>query len=629
MKIAIFLSLLCLAWAAPKAQKTFQDHFEEFLKICVDLEGKHFSRQTGTYLRFPEYRAALNAIDQPIDFNELAKSFEQLPEYRAVINFLAEYSIDVSYFVKRYEEFVGTLNAVNPDQQKKHTRQRRHPITGTTIDTSVVDTVSMLPRRQLRALFAQKMAYDESFRRIIEAIRSDEFQELYQNLWANRVFRTITDALSERGLHLRYALEELMPAFFGQNIPTYVSFQMQFDEFLDIIVSLEGAHFMRQFNMGYKPFPEFIKALDYVANTSLINYYTHYAQSVPEFIKADTFLRQKDVFIAYHIDRFELLVKRLSELITDEDRKNAQANKPNRQRRHPTTGTTLYTCIVDTVSLLPRQQLRHLFDYKMATNEVFQTSIKALRSEEWKEMYKTIWKNEEFISLAKTLADHDLDLKYIFEELAPALFGQNTPIYFSFQNQFDEFLDIIVDEAGDQFYKLVEAYINFPEFKQSLEFVDKSKIMSVYQRLGRTAQFNALDVYLKQKDIFVPYYLDRLEFLVGYINSNATKDGFGDGAYTRSSSPASASGSSMSSFLSDFIKVLPKAKLNALYEQKLSSNKEFITAIEAFRADEYKQLYNTVWETELFKEIAGEFSKNDFDLKYLIETFTPALYGQN
>ncbi|XP_047508817.1 uncharacterized protein LOC125052196 [Pieris napi] len=627
----VLLSLVCLGCAAPKAKKNFQDYFEEFLAISEALEGAHLGRQTGTYMRnFETFRAGLNAIDAPINYQQLANSLERVPEYKALTDFLKNLTIDVNYYVKRYEDYVARVNSLNPDKSKsgQHSRQRRHPITGSTLDTSIVDTVSLLPRRQLRQLFHEKMAHDEFFRSVIEAIKSDRFKQLYNALWANRTFRNVANALEDNALSLKYLFEELLPAFFGQNTPLYVSFQMQFDEFLDIIIALEGKHFIRQVVQGYGSFPEFLEALSYVNNISLINLYQQVV-SQPDMSPVDDYLRNNDLFIAYYIDRFQLLVKYFAdELLADQMKQVQSHDQHKRQRRHPITGRTLRTCIVDTVSLLPRKQLRQLYDYKYATDKVFKSTIEALKSEEWQQFYKSLWENKRFNEIVSTLAEHDLDVKYLFDEFGPALFGQNTPIFFSFQNQFDEFLDIIVQSEGDNFVSLVESYMNFPEFRSSLEFLDKVDLSDYYQTFSQSVPaFVTVDKYLKGNDIFVAYYMDRLKLVAGYINSNVTFDGFGEAAYTNSR-VVSVSGTTMRSFMEDVAKLFPKTKLDALYQEKLAENEEFITAIEGFRTDEWNELYETLWRDEQFKELADLFSENDFNLRYVLEKFVPALWGQ-
>ncbi|XP_045527759.1 uncharacterized protein LOC123716192 [Pieris brassicae] len=626
----VLLTLVCLGCAAPKEKKNFQDYFEEFLAISEALEGAHLGRQTGNYMGFDTFRAGLNAIDAPIKYQQLAKDLESVPEYKALTDFLKNLTIDVNYYVKRYEDYVSRVNSFNPDSSKsgQHSRQRRHPITGSTLDTSIVDTVSMLPRRQLRQLFHEKMAHDEFFRSVIEAIKSDRFKQLYNALWANRTFRSVANALEDNALSLKYLFEELLPAFFGQNTPLYVSFQMQFDEFLDIIIALEGDYFVRQVVLAYSVFPEFLEALNYVNNISLINLYQQVV-SQADIRPVDGYLRRNDLFIAYYIDRFQLLVKYFVEdLLADQIKEVQSHDKHTRQRRHPITGRTLYTCIVDTVSLMPRKQLRQLYDYKYATDKVFKSTIEALKSEEWQQFYKKLWEDKKFNEIVSTLAEHDLDVKYLFEELGPALFGQNTPIYFSFQNQFDEFLDIIVQSEGDNFVSLVESYMNFPEFRNSLEFLDKVDLLDYYKTFAQTVPaFITVDRYLKGKDIFVAYYMDRLKLVSGYINSNVTFDGFGEAAYTNTR-VVSVSGTTMRSFMEDVAKLFPKTKLDALYQEKLAENKEFLTAIEGLRANEWNELYETLWRDETFKELADQFSENDFDLRYVIEKFVPTLWGQ-
>ncbi|CAK1541650.1 unnamed protein product [Leptosia nina] len=625
--VVVLMSLVALGLTGPppKVLENFQDHFEQFMVISDALEGDHWRRQSGAYARFVEYPKSLNALAAK-DFKQIVADLGSEAEVIAIREFLENLTIDVDYYVDHFQDVIKKLHAndfsnitaIDPPR-----RVRRHPMTGTTMRTYIADTISLLPIRQLRQLFNQRVALNDIFKTAIEGIRSDEFKVLYNALWQNEKFQDVAASLADADFDLKYVFEEFLPSLFGQNDPIRITFQMQFDYFLQIVIDMESGHWLRQVT-AYKDFPEFKQSLGVLANTSLGDFYQSLMRTVPAFTKLDAFLKKNDIFVAYLIGRVDLLSRYYNKY--DHAISCNEIVHPRRQRRHPMTGRTMHTFLADTVSLLPIRQLRVLYEEKVANEEDFKNTINALKSDEFKELYKAMWEADGFLKVADELkTKSDFDLKYVLEELVPAMYGQNTPLYTSFQTQFDEFLEIIIAKAGESFKRLVESYKQFPEFKSSLDTVDNTVFMQFYQDLRKVDIFKSYDEYMKKNDIYVAYYIDRFEYLSYILNTNVTQVGT---IKIKETADITPSGRTMNDFLSDVVDILPKTELAALFSDKMEQNKVFKNAVESLTNEEGQKFYNDFWANRVFQAVANALANNNFDLRYVFETLVPALYGQ-
>ncbi|XP_047511864.1 uncharacterized protein LOC125054172 [Pieris napi] len=632
--IVVLLALAALGSAKPRLFETFQDHFKHFMDINNALEGAHWRRQQGQgYTPNPEYIEMLNKLGE-VDFKQMFADLKKESEVQDIIEYLDNLTIDVDYYVDNLQWIIQKLHANDtagiPGVDFHH-RTRRHPMTGTTMITSLADTVSMLPIRQLRATFNEKMAKNELFRTAIEGLKSDRFLTLYKALWKNQAFLKVSDTLADYHFDLKYVFEELALSLLGQNDPIQVTFQIQFDEFVDIIVNMESPHWLRQLG-GYKSFPEFRKSLDALSKTKLIDHYPRMNAASPAFAKVDRFLKRHGIFVAYWADRTDFLTEYFA--------KNDHAigcneiiptQESHRSRRHPLTGTTMHTFLADTVSLLPIRQLQSLFNEKMENNAIFKKAIEGLRSDDFKEVYNALWSDTEWLNLVDELrTKYDFDLKYVIEELAPALYGQNVPLYTSFQTQFDEFFEIVIAKAGDTINGLLEAYKQNGAFKTSLDTLDNTVFIQLYQDLRKLLVFETLDAYLKRNDVYVPYYIDRFEYLTYRLNTNVTA--VGDLEIKKQSASTrqdvTPSGTTLADFLADVVDILPKSELAALYTKKMSENTVFSNAVNSLTSAEGKKMYNDLWENRTFQAVANAYANFDFNFRYIFETFVPALYGQ-
>nr|ABY88949.1 single domain major allergen [Pieris brassicae] len=207
MKAAVvLLSLVCLGWVAPQMRKPFHEHFSDFMNIINDDAGHEIEHLSEHYVEFEEFTASIDYMAGK-DFNGIVNEMEELPEFKAVIEFLEGHEIDITYYIDLLDSFIDRLSA----GQKK-----RHELSGRDMSAYIKDTIAVLPKEKLDALYDEKMENDEEFKRAMDSLQSDEWKEIWDALWENETFKAEADELSKNGIDLQMLLSELV-AIFGQN----------------------------------------------------------------------------------------------------------------------------------------------------------------------------------------------------------------------------------------------------------------------------------------------------------------------------------------------------------------------------------------------------------------------------
>nr|ABX39541.1 single domain major allergen protein [Dixeia pigea] len=207
MKAAVvLLSLVCVGWAAPQLRKPFHEHFSDFLNLINEEVGHDMEHLNSHYVEFEEFIASLQYMSGK-DFNGLVHEMEELPEFKAVVEFLEGHEIDITYYIDLFNELIDNLAAG---------ATKRHEVSGRDMSAYIADTIALLPKDKLAALYNEKMENDEEFKRAMDSLASDEWQALWNALWENETFKAEADQLAENGIDLQMLLVELV-AIFGQN----------------------------------------------------------------------------------------------------------------------------------------------------------------------------------------------------------------------------------------------------------------------------------------------------------------------------------------------------------------------------------------------------------------------------
>ncbi|CAG4953512.1 unnamed protein product [Parnassius apollo] len=185
-----------------------------------------------------------------------------------------------------------------------------------------------------------------------------------------------------------------------------------------------------------------------------------------------------------------------------------------------------------------------------------------------------------------------------------------------FHEHAEDFLDLILDEAGHEISELFDHYIEFEEFRKSLDYMRTSNFKNLVYEMESLPEFKAVIDFLENDNIDVLYFIDRLHLMMEDTEYPPIKESRQD-----------LSGRDMSAYINDCVAVFPKEKLTVLYEQKIAEDEEFKVAMDNLMSDEWNQIWAALWENETFLEEAKILSENGIDLSALLLELK-AVFGQ-
>lgn len=97
---------------------------------------------------------------------------------------------------------------------------------------------------------------------------------------------------------------------------------------------------------------------------------------------------------------------------------------------------------------------------------------------------------------------------------------------------------------------------------------------------------------------------------------------------TARSARHSTSGRDFTSFMRDCIDAFPKAKLSALFEQKMAEDEEFRTAINNLNSEQWDAVFSALWANPTFQAEVATLAENGIDVKVFLDEIV-AVFGQN
>jgi hypothetical protein len=101
-------------------------------------------------------------------------------------------------------------------ESRSHGIQARQQPSGRDHVSYINDNIALFPKAKLAALFDEKLNEDADFKAAIEGVRSDEFQQLYAELWQSEEFLKEIQILEDNGLSMSALIDEVI-AIMGQN----------------------------------------------------------------------------------------------------------------------------------------------------------------------------------------------------------------------------------------------------------------------------------------------------------------------------------------------------------------------------------------------------------------------------
>ncbi|XP_023940012.2 uncharacterized protein LOC112047215 [Bicyclus anynana] len=390
-------------------------------------------------------------------------------------------------------------------------------------------------------------------------------------------------------------------------------FHEHYEDFLDVIQT-ESAPALDELAVKYLEFEEFQAGLGYLVSTRFRNL-IYEMENLPEFQAVVEFLESHNIDILYFINEVNDAVDSI------------QGGR--RMARQSVSGRDVSSFIQDSIKVFPKDKLSALYDEKVANFEDFRTAMENFQSEEWDQIYEALWQNEVFLTEVQELGANGIDLKIVISELR-AVLGTTMKIFVTFlavlalgysapqprqlfHEHYEEFIDLIQEEALDELYELGAQYLQYDEFQAGIDYIMSPRFGNLVYEMEDIPEFRAMVEFLESHNIDILYFINEINEAVDSIKGS------------KRMARQSASGRDMSSFIQDSIKLFPKEKLIALYDEKMATSDDFRNAMENFQSEEFDQIWEALWQNEVFLTEVQELGANGIDVKIVIKEFRAIL----
>ncbi|KAJ8723989.1 hypothetical protein PYW07_007969 [Mythimna separata] len=184
-----------------------------------------------------------------------------------------------------------------------------------------------------------------------------------------------------------------------------------------------------------------------------------------------------------------------------------------------------------------------------------------------------------------------------------------------FHEHVEDFLDVIDQEAGHDIEHLMEHYLEFEEFWQALDYMKTNNFKDIVYEMESLPEFVAVVDFLENDNIDIHYFIDLLNTLIENVDRLKV-------------ARHTLSGRDLSAFIRDSISEFPKAKLAALFDQKMAQDAEFSSAILNLQSEEWDNTFGALWDSPVFQAEVKALAANGIDVGVFLDEII-AIFGQN
>ncbi|XP_068083479.1 uncharacterized protein [Anabrus simplex] len=615
MKFALVIlatiSLACGSVLRPEPRDIHQDiqdflaliPTQDILNILFDHLANDAEFQDGVaYLQSDEFKQALTVV-------------EGKQELKALLDDLEGYDL-------RAYEFMNTINGLVgiPPIQPKHSRHARSV-------KEIVDEIrAVLPKEEIKALYDEKMQNSPDFNRVITHLQSAEFKQIVDTFRSVPEEQVLERKLEEYGITVDEIIN-LVKDFLGSWSDRSRGSQFHLVRRLKHIYTMKFAivilatiglacgsvlrpeprdiHQDIQDFLALIPTQDILNILfDHLANDAEFQDSVAYLQS-DEFKQALTVVEGKQELKAL-LDDLEGYDLRAYEFMNTI---NGLVGIPPIQPKHSRHARSVKEIVDEIRAVLPKEEIKALYDEKMQNSPDFNRVITHLQSAEFKQIVDTFRSVPEEQVLERKLEEYGITVDEIInlkwnktaaeeEEVLVTRVKQTYTMKFALvifvtigltcgsvlrpeprdihqdiqdflaliPNQ--DILDIIFDHlANDAEFQDVVAFLQSVEFKKALAIVEGKQ------------EFKAILDDLESYDL-------RAYDFINNIN--------GPGPFFPPIHPEHPRHArSVNDMLEEIRAVLPKDKIKALYDKKMQNSPDFNKVITHLQSAEFKKIVDT------------------------------------
>lgn len=361
---------------------------------------------TNYILEDSEVQAIINYLLTSTIIKDLMVDVEAIPEVINLMNYLQKEGIDIYYLINKVNKALD-IDQLVPPASYSAIMERTGGIKGL-----VTDIVKVIPIDKFLRIYAQKLKTSSAFNGLISQLKSDNFQQIVNEVYENKSVQIILTALKTSGVNMQIVADLLYIAL-GITVPNGVSFYQERtleEELMDFVQLIPGEEFA-------EIIIKYVNEDEKIQN-ALLHMFTPEFHSSLRKIEALKEHQDLVVFIEKAGLRVIEYIQLLHKIIGMEDyippKIESMFKEIGRaQIGMQKIGEGMKGMINDLYNILPIDQIDALYKEKLQNSKVFADFIRKLKSPEMQKLIDDLYGNQIYKNFVMKAREKGLE----FEEL--------------------------------------------------------------------------------------------------------------------------------------------------------------------------------------------------------------------
>ncbi|XP_014483127.1 PREDICTED: uncharacterized protein LOC106748777 [Dinoponera quadriceps] len=584
-----------------------------------------------------EFQRLFTFLQSP-EFKSLTADVEALKEIRTLMDYIHHAGIDIYKIVNGLNDLLGLAHLTPPDDGAAYKNYKTNGIRG------FLDEIeAILPIKELQALYDKKLKESKAFADFINQLKSPNFQEIVNKVYAHPTVQKLLDEARKAGVDLK-AVREALETILGIKIPglfTYTDMHiMKFSLALFAILAVIGfgqAHNLPDFGKGplhediqnfldlipmediagifldymendaeFKQFADFVKA----SNGQVLRDLMIDVEAVPEVINLLNFLQKEgvDIYTIVNVINQILGIKELT--------------PPTYFATTMKRTGGLAGFFKDVKVLIDYNKFIHYYVERMENSPAFVRFVQQLKSNNFQQVVNKVYVSKSFQTILTYLKDRGVNTRIVAEIMYIVLgitVPKHTLMPVAFERSlFEELQDFVRLLPLEKFFEITTEYaLNDEKVQKAVAFILTPEFHDLLRDVEALKEHQNLIVFLEKAGIPAIEMIKVFHQAIGMGDYVPPKidDMF------KSQFEVQKVGEGLKAMLNDLEAIIPKEKLQELYNEKMKTTNVFSDFVKKVTSPDMKKIIFNLYGHPTYIKLVTKCMDQGLDLKALSDFY--------
>ncbi|XP_025162308.1 uncharacterized protein LOC105180960 [Harpegnathos saltator] len=573
------------------------------------------------------------------EFKDLVSTVEALPEIKKLMDYIHHAGIDIYLMINKLNDRLGLPHLVPP----KDLVLRNYATGG--LRGYLDEIEAILPIEKIKALYEKKLKESKAFKDFVDQLKSKNFQEIVNKVYANPTVQKILKDLKARGVDLKL-IRELLRLILGIVIPVpprfclFIANTMKFTLALFAVLAVIGLSQTHKLpNFGKGPLHEdiqdildlvpmgeivtvtldymskdaqFQEVIEFLSTSTVLKDLTVDVEAIPEVINLLNFLQKEGVDIYFVINSINKAFG-IKELVPPAS--NVYSMVPMKR----TGGVAGY--FKDIKKFFNYDSFIRIYVQKLDTSPAFGRFVRELKSNNFQQVVNKVYLSKPFQIIANGFKNYGVNLQIIADimRIVLGITVPNTPQQSTFV-----FERTLIEELGD-FMKLIpldkfvdtaiEYFTKDQKVRSAFAYTLTSEFHELLRDVETLKEHQTVVIYLEKQGFHVIEGIQEFHKVIGmdkYVPpkiQNILKSQIG----------VQKVGDGMRAMFEDLGALVPTEKTQALYDEKMKTRNAFSEFVEKITSPEIKKDLCDLYAQSAHQKLLTNCMEHGLDLKAMSE----------